>query len=184
MSRILLFIFVLGTALNAAPPKWPEPPTGFSWVNFDAARCAVLKPNGWHLKWETNGKTAAMFISKETIETAGRFQTGLTVNFIAKVKKSTGLKSSKYAQAFLGQAEQKHPQPLKKAFTVKLGKNINGFGLRVKLEESPTQIVHYFLIADDNEDSLTLMIFEAPNSSWNSDWLLGEKMLNGQLWRD
>lgn len=183
MSRILLFIFVLVTALNAAPPKWPEPPAGFSWVNFDAARCAVLKPNGWHLKWETKEKTAAMFISKENIDTAGSFQTGLTVNFMAKVKKSTGLKSSKYAQAFLGKAEQEHPL-LKKAFTVKLGKNINGFGLRVKMKDAPTQIVHYFLIADDNEDSLTLMIFEAPDSSWDSDWLSGEKMLNGQLWRD
>jgi len=181
MIRLIFTIFIAINSLFVAANEFPDPPGGFTWVEFDAGKSAFLKPDGWHLKVESKNGTEALFITKESIESEGRFDTGLTVNYISGVKAKTGVIASQYAQAFLSRAEDKHTRL--KSFKSEIGENITGFGLRVRLDREPAQIVHYFLVADDEADSLRIIMFESPGASWESAWVIGQQLLKGQMWR-
>jgi hypothetical protein len=71
----------------------PAPPPGFTWQEIPELKAAFLRPTGWFFKREEVNGTLAYYITRESIENGGAFQTGLTVN-VFRHKKTNWLPRS------------------------------------------------------------------------------------------
>ena len=189
MFKIKLFtivgIIVIGISFHAYANESEDLPTGYSWYENDALQVALPLPDGWHIKVkESSDGTQALFITKEKIDKKSRFQTGYTLNYFKNFTATKGISPTKYAMGYVLMAQASKPESdiILEPWEKELGSNVFGAGIRIRTDSKPTTIVHYFLVADENEDSLRIMFFEAPESEWEESWKLGELMLSrGQL---
>lgn len=176
----LLFICSIGYAKD-----WGSPPEGFSWHENQEARIAIPVPDGWHVKEDVRDKTAGIFISEEPIRPGDEFTTGYTLNFVDNFSTKNSVGPTQYAAQFIVAAENRELVILE-PWLQDLADGIRGMGIRyLDVDAEPAAIVHYYIIADETDDSLRVSIFEAPEESWNEAWQHGEVMLrDAQLWRD
>jgi hypothetical protein len=134
-------------------------------------------PEGWFFKEELHGDTRAFFISKESIEKGGEFETGLTVN-VFKLKRDAPDRAMKtiaqYAQ--LGDVQ-------------KLWEEENGvlklYGARIHVTKDPPAFTEHLLaIGNSRTNTLYIVLFESPDASWDDAWKKGEVMLGNFLLDD
>ena len=175
LPRCALFLLLLLLSAIAAAQ---EAPAGYSWQEFKPGRIALLKPDGWHVKTESRNGTQALFITQEPIGPGGKFLTGLSLNYVTGIRGKAKVSSTEYARNFLAVAAERHP--VLDSFAKPLAEGINGLGMRLRLADAKPAIVHYFLLADDNADSLHLLFFEAPEAEWETAWKHGQVMLKGR----
>lgn len=155
----------------------PTPPKGYSWVQAKETKSAYLKPDGWYFRKERKGSTWAYFISKENIDKTGRFYTGVTVNIIPNIPKTKGKRPSEFSREFIQQA-------MKKGNITNSWKNAQAifkiFGYRTenKDDKNGAYLTHNLLFANDTTGTLYFIVFEAPTTSWGSDWGIAETILN------
>ena len=168
---VLLLPFVAG-AQQVVTQLGPAP-AGYSWYSDRDAHASVLKPDGWFTRSESKNGTSALFVTKEDIAAAGRYQTGLSLNYITGVSGKSGMKSSEYAVGFLKTALDGNQELMSFANP---GKHSLSIGLRIR-DDRIGETLHYYLIANDADDSLHLFLFEAPSSEWDSAWKTGGPML-------
>ncbi len=162
--------------------KLPDAPDGYRWLRYEEGKSAYLRPQGWHVKTEVEGKTASLFISQENIDKQGSFDTGLTVHIIGDVAVRAGLIASKYASAYVEELA-KSKSVLERAET-SAQDGYSSHTLRYRdASRPPAILVHTHVLADDTADVLRIAIFEAPESNWDSAWAHGEKILKGHVWR-
>lgn len=180
MSKIILglviALFAFPTQAQRVTSLKPAP-EGYSWYSAPDAGATVLKPEGWFVKTETKGDTNALFISKEDIAASGEFQTGMSLNLLRGVKKKTGLTSTKYAVAFLSKVLDGNEELMSFA---KPANGMTSLGLRIK-DRSHDTVIHYYLVADDADDTLHLFIFESPAADWDAAWKIGEPMFRNLI---
>jgi hypothetical protein len=185
LTALILFVGILAPPAPAARPvspgELPTAPHGFSWVDFKEGKTSFLKPIGWYEKREIRDNVAALFITKENIETNGKFETGLTLNYFEHAHRSVNAVPSEFAQKFVALMAAKHT--LSASFKSAIGPDITGFGFRFRDDIAPPKIVHYFIVADDPADTIRIIFFEAPASEWDSAWVVGKQMLNARMWR-
>jgi hypothetical protein len=187
MHRLSLATLVILTSVAAFTGatervQLPAAPEGYRWVRFEEARSAYLRPEGWFLKTELEGQTAALFISKENIDKRGSFETGLTVNIIGEVKPRVGVTPSQYAAAYV--EELVKAKEILERFELPPKDGYVGLGVRYRDASKPPAIVaHAYALADDSGDVLRIVVFEAPEAEWDSAWAHGEKIVNGHVWR-
>ena len=175
---IALCLVALGTAeINAAPPKAPAPPKGFQWVGSTEIGCLFLKPDGWHVKKEKAGDTEALFITKENIETEGKFTTGFSANVIARIRRKTGMPPSRYMARLVEELSEGHKVLLD--LPPKKPGRITGYVLRTQDNEL---VVHHYLLADDQTDKLYITYFESPVAEWESAQKYWEPMMGKIIW--
>lgn len=178
---------LLGTiavaALAADAVKLPDPPDGYRWVRYEEGKSAYLRPDGWFVKTEVEGRTASLFISKENIDARGEFETGLTASIIGDFKARIGVVPSRYAAIYISELTRLKPDVVER-FEEPAVDGYVGLGVRYRDEErEPAILVHTRVLADDTADVLRLVIFEAPESEWTAAWAHGEKMVKGYVWR-
>jgi hypothetical protein len=155
----------------------PTPPAGFSWKNCHDSGTGFLLPDGWFYKEESTADTKACFITKEEIKPGEMFQTGLTVNMIRNVPAKLKVKPSIYSDKLIGELQKKY----------KVGKiNTAGQGTPFDIVSIPTYIegtngekisTLQMFIANDTTGTLYVISYEAPESKWDEDWKIGEKIL-------
>ncbi len=146
------------------------PPAGYTWFTPSNAGAAVLRPDGWFTKSESKNDTDSLFVSKEDIDAAGEFRTGLSLNFVHGVKAKTGLSPAQYAYTFLSKALDGNEEL--KAF----GGPSDGMvsiGLRIR-NKRLGKVIHYYLVANDAGDTLHIFMYEAPAEEWEAAWKTGE----------
>lgn len=168
----MLFSF-LATTAYADKADLPSPPKGFEWQWCEDVSVGILKPQQWHFKTNMKNRTRGYFITKEKIEEAGEFSTGLSLNVIPSVGLKRGGLASDFAKAYVRTAIQDEESVLKIIPPKDVGP-VKTFGCRIKKAGS---VVHYFLIADDSRDILYLFMFESPEKEWNTAWKIGETIL-------
>ena len=171
---IAIFILVMLSSLSHAQTERNYGPAaaGYTWFEAKDAGAAALKPEGWFAKVESKNGTGALFITKEDIDSSGKFETGLSLNFVRGVRATTGLTSSKYAISFLSKALEGNEELT--SFGTP-GKAMTTIGLRVK-NKKLDKVIHYYLVANDAGDTLHIFTFESPAQDWDSAWALGEPM--------
>lgn len=172
MRRILLLL-----ALVFAPCVGAErlsslgtPPPGYAWFGSKESGVAVLKPDGWFTKAESQQGTDALFVAKEDLNSRGRFETGLSLNALRGVKQKTGLSASQYAYAFLAKSLEGNEE------LMSFGGPADGtmtIGLRFR-NRGLDKVIHYYLVASDSRDTLHIFMFEAPSKEWDAAWRVGE----------
>ena len=151
-------------------------PPGFTFYESKNKTGSFLRPDKWFLKEEISGETRALFITKEDIDVAGHFFTGLAVNKVPSVMSKTKTSASKYAKEV---ADRLRATGIILRAGVISGNSIDMNIVRKKLDKGGTPvIVHYITIGNDGADTFYLISFEAPESSWEEDMKFGTPMLN------
>lgn len=166
---LILFTALLAQAVSAI--DLPAPPPGFTWQEITELKAAFLRPDGWFFKREENKGTLAYFITKENIENNGEFQTGLTVN-VFRLEKDTAVEKGRN---FIDQlAAKKHGE--------KWSKEIGPFKefgcLTRDTDPSGTTVVQTLMVANPKTNTLYLLIFESPESTWDSAWKIGKQIMD------
>ncbi len=154
--------------LSAEDP--PKAPAGFAWKNVASIKAAFLVPDGWFFKEELRKDVRGIFISKESIDKDGKFQTGLTINVFPHKKDAPAR-----ARQFV--AEQASAGDV-----VNLWEADNGplklYGVRLHVTRDPPAFTEHILaIGNSNTDTLYIFLFESPDATWDEAWKKGEAML-------
>jgi len=177
---ILLLAFAFG--LRAEDPL-PPAPSGFSWQRLPPIKSALLKPDAWFFKQSKKGQTDAFFITKEDIDKAGAFKTGMTLNCLRDIEKKSGKSPSVYAASLADAAAEKHQ------LVERLSSKQGPFhSVRFRYVDTPAGkeniTVCQLLIANDKTGTLFLAIFEAPTTNWDEAWKAGETIFKKMLLDD
>ena len=169
-------------SIVSCPQDLPQAPAGYEWYVFEAGKAAYLKPDGWFVKVESEKGTDALFISKENIDEQGEFRTGMTVNVVREFKSRQGRIPSAYADSYIASLGELYK--LLEVERVPPNSGITGIRARYRdTSRKPHIMIATLLIADDQADTLRILIFESPERDWQKAWVHGELMLKGQLWR-
>ena len=172
-------VVALLLALSALAEDPPPAPKGFAWKRIESVKASFLVPEGWHFKEETKDGTRAFFITKEDIDKNGTFETGLSVN-VQTLKKDP---AQERAAAFVGEIITSHEvleswgteTGVMKAYACRVR--------RVSPEHSPL-IIQALAIGNSRTNTLYLIFFESPESSWDAAWKQGEPILTSFLLDD
>ncbi len=162
MKESLLLALLTSLVVYALPAiDLPSPPPGFTWQEIPELKAAILRPNGWFFKREEGKGTLAYFITKENIENNGQFQTGLTLNVFRLKKESAVEKGRNFiyqlANRQHGEKWAREVGPFKE------------FGCLTKdTEPGGTSVVQTLMVANPKTNTLYLLIFESPESEWDS----------------
>jgi hypothetical protein len=172
MKAFLSLAFLAVLFVQAVPAtELPPPPPGFTWQEIPELKAAFLRPDNWFFKREVSKGTLAFFITKESIESGGEFQTGLTVN-VFRVKKDSAVEKAKSSIDQL--AAQKHGD--------KWAKDVGPFKefgcLSKDTDSSGTTVTQTLMVANPKTNTLYLLIFESPESSWDSAWKIGKQIMD------
>ena len=184
----------------------PAPPSGFTWHPFKEAQITVLRPEGWHVHqvmddriragWQP--QTALAFtgsVSKECIQTEGRFTTGLTLNVFRGTKE--GLRqhnpdSHPDLPVVLPLASMLPNLPSDPRFQVLyldpcVQRTAGSRLIRVQFRQLAPAIpniswhgpliIQRFIIEFDQGPDVYLLTFESPESTWDESWKIGKQML-------
>jgi len=151
-------------------------PPGFTLQESRNHVGSFLRPDGWFLKEEISGETYALFITRENIDTDGRFLTGFSVNKVPGILTKTKTPASKYAREV---ADRLRVTGVILGAGIVSGNSIDMNIVRKKLDkDGATIIVHYITIGNDGTDTFYLISFEAPESLWEKEIQIGTPMLN------
>jgi hypothetical protein len=150
---------------------------GFKQQYISDLNINVLIPDGWFYKWVTNNSTKAFFITKEDIDTTGRFSTGLTVNVKYDVENV-----DETAKSFVSSMVNQNTTTKVLGKSIKISNKANtkilyGASVEAKLpvnkndpNPNPEKTLSYFAISDTQTKTLYLMIFESPRKDWDTEW--------------
>lgn len=156
----------------------PPAPDGFSWVRMPEIMAAFLKPQGWfeHDKETKDSHTFA--ISKESVMEYGSFDTGLTVIAFTDVLNKLNFPPYAVSLQMYEDIKSSISNTIIKTKDITQGK-FKSFIVRYENHPKVAEpiIVHKLFVANDKTSSLYIVSFEAPKSSWDQAWELGEVIL-------
>jgi hypothetical protein len=155
----------------------PPAPDGFSWERLPVIRATVLRPKGWFFKHEGNKATQAYFVTKESIEKGGKYETGLTIQAMRMRK---GVKPSQFAEKYAETIVKSGQVDVEKTWKAE-GGPFQTLGSRYVTHGDPPHHQQSLLIANDKTGTLYIILFESPQSQWDEAWKLGQPMLKQLL---
>ena len=178
----LLIALLLSTIVSigalAQPAGFPPPPIGYGWVSCTETKSVFPKPDGWFFKKVgKDSQTWGYFFTKENIDKLGSFSTGLSVNVVLDVQAKSGTPARDYAAAFVGEAAKAN-SVLVEPWQKKLGP-FHQFGVRTLVPDSKRGdfINHILAIGNEETGTVYFLTFEAPVTSWEAAWKVGEPIL-------
>lgn len=181
MKKTIFSVIVLVIALiniEARANDFPPPPKGFAWFVSANKVGTFLKPDGWFVKEEGGKVDKSLFITKEDLDKVKKFGTGLSVNMVPRVKARTGTLPTDYAKTFLAQYSE-NPFKILGSYSVPEQNGHEGFGLKYSgINNGVNTVVQVLIVASNRDDTLYILIFEAPENMWAEESLKGQAMLN------
>jgi len=155
-----------------------ELPKGFTWHISKNGKFAVPLPADWFVLEENPEGAYQLSISKEDIQKHGKFQIGLTLAANRNISSTAKVSPSVYARGLLEVLKEQN-EALTDVWSESLALHTTAFGLRIKSVQNKSEIImENYLIADDQADTLTIIMFEAPVTEWHEAWVFGEVMLS------
>jgi hypothetical protein len=171
-------ILVLLVAAPLAGEEPPAAPDGFVWKKIDSVKAAFLLPKGWYFKEEEKDGAYGIFISKENIDTAGEFETGMSVH-VQRLKKDPAPDRAALLIMQLSEGNEVQRTWRTEQGVLKL------FGARIRVTvDPPTFIEHVLAIGNSRTNTLYFIRFESPEANWNEAWKTGDVMLQDFLLDD
>ena len=186
MKKVMVLLVVLSLSLlgygtptrSTNETALPEAPAGYRWERFVEVQSAFLCPVGWHRVHRAGFSSHSYALSAESVEDAGSFETGMTLQVIKDLMKNKGMPPSVFAIEMTQLALNKPENSRISSEDLSSGP-FKAFGVRYKNAPAVAKpiIIHQVSIANDKQDTLYVVTFEAPESSWDHAWKLGEVML-------
>lgn len=164
-TEVLLISALTGAAVWS--PELP-PQEGYRWETVPEVKAAVLVPIGWHFKVDKRGATVGYFVTRESIDATGQFETGLTVNV---VRRPEATDAADFASEFLSRFAA--GKTVLRTWDVSQGPFV-GHGCRV---EDSVSVLHVLAFANPKTNTFYFVMFEAPKATWNEAWRIGERIV-------
>jgi hypothetical protein len=179
--------------------KLPPPPRGFTWHPFKEAPITVLRPEGWHVHQVMDNTVFTGCVSKESIQTEGRFITGLTVNVFRGTKDGLrqAVPNSHPDTAVAGMLGGILPSlPSDPRFQVIyldpcVQRTRASRLIRVRYRQLAPAMpnipwhgplaVQRFIIEFDQSPDVYLLTFESLESTWDESWKIGKQILTNPV---
>ena len=153
-------------------------PDGFIQKTIPELGLSVLQPENWYYRYEEQGNTSAIFVTKENIEEYGRFSTGLSVNIISEIDQPTVIVNNFIDSILMAETT-------KEVFSqdnryLGDGEEIlfRACYITAEIEIDPNdpnpskeKTIIYMAIADPEHKSVYILFFESPSSEWEDAWL-------------
>ncbi len=176
ISIIAFAIFYALTAFPAGSNPQPNIPPGFELYEAKNGVGKFFRPKGWFIKEESKGTTNALFISRENIDVSQRFSVGLTVYQMRSFKRFKNVLPSVYAKIYVSTLIKK----MEVIISGVVKNNATEMNIvRVKGDNNGiSTIIHHIAVGFDSEDTLYLILFEAPEKEWKSQYDNARIMLN------
>jgi hypothetical protein len=172
-KAVLLVVFATLIVQTLSAIDVPAPPPGFTWQEVPELKAAFLKPNGWFFRREEKKDTLAYFITKESIEHGGEFQTGLTIN-VFHLRKDPAVERGK--KLIDDMASAHHAENEK--WAQKIGP-FQEFGCLLKVTDATgTTKMHALTVANPKTNTLYLFTFESPDLEWDAAWKTGKQIMD------
>jgi tetratricopeptide (TPR) repeat protein len=155
----------------------PTPPNGYSWLRMPKAMAAALKPDGWFEKTENTADAVTYIISKESLDAQESFETGFTLIAVKDIKSKSGLPAIMFPFTLTKEIEDDSESTVIQMEDISQGPFTS---IMVQYENHPENmppiIIHKAFIANEDTNSLYIIIFEAPKDEWTEAWNTGEVM--------
>jgi hypothetical protein len=158
-----------------------EPLPEFERRDFGFARIDV--PRGWYVRHREGGGTRAVFITLESIEKHGRFQTGLSVNAIRDIPKKTSLSATAYAKGLIEKMAQTHQN---RGIVEHSAGVLKGWASFFRSKSADGNMVVQYTIASGNDEtgSAFVVTFESPEMEWHDTWKMGSRLVQSVSIKD
>lgn len=178
LAAVALSIVPVAEPVEAA--ELPAAPVGFSWIEIHDIRGAFLLPTGWHFRKRGDFQ---YFLTREPMEPGKSFETGLTVSVVRKVSESTGWEAPAYSEAIASAPSD--GEELLDSWQNSFG-TLPLFGARLRRAREGLEPVIFqrLVLGNGATDTMYILLFESPESSWQEMWKLGDTMLNQFLLGD
>ena len=175
---VLAMVVLLG-APGVAGLDLPPPPSGYLWEQCTDIGGALLRPEDWSFRRLSSGGKLAYFITKSAWEPEQPFDVGLTFNVLFDVPSQSGLPPTAFAKRFVGRAAAVHQ--VERTWTNEMGP-FKAEGIVYSGRGASRGFKFYNLvIANDKTGTAYLVIFEAPETSWESEWSVIEPTVKKML---
>lgn len=170
-AMVLMCMVTVLAACQTAPGKHdgskPDAPSGMSWYKANNGVGEFLRPNGWYIKEQSQNFTNSLFISKENIDTNGRFLTGLTVNRYGDWSVSSKKTPSESAKEMAGKFASTGNVLLNR---VMAGNGYVMYAVRVASDNNGVKTTAHYLVAGmDQQNVLYMMVAESPTAEWEAN---------------
>lgn len=171
---ILLISICLLSSCKSSERNLKEAPEGYTWQSVSSMDAYFLLPKNWFTKEEESNGTKAYFITKENIETNGRFKTGMSINCIPNMSKKINISVDKYACTFIDVLADKYT--LIKKFKTDIGP-FTRYACEIKGNNNGEEIHMYQLcVANNRTGTLYIIVAESPESEWNENSKILDKI--------
>lgn len=171
LAGVALSIVSVALPIDAA--ELPAAPLGFSWIEIPEIGGAFLLPTGWHFRKRGDFQ---FFLTPVGMEPGKPFETGLKISVGRKVSESTGWEAPAYSEVIASAPSD--GEELLDSWQSSFG-TLQLFGARLRRAREGLEPVIFQRIALGNgeTDTMYILLFESPESSWQEMWKLGETML-------
>jgi len=162
---------------EGACPEMLQAPEGFNWKFLPESSLAVLVPNDWYFKSESQNQTMdAYFISLENINQAGSFKTGYSI-FVVQ---DSNLNAAQYAKEYAAGYSTRENVVDSSELSERQDGNFLYYEFEYGIEETNTtyaSIVHEFIAVNTETNTLYLTVFESPKDQWDEAWQIGQVII-------
>ncbi len=163
----LCFLLMLFSPLCRADDL-TSAPEGFQWVRVDEIKARFLKPDGWSFSKRRSGDRGLISISKENIDDAGFFMTGLTIIPLVVGHPGQADIAPGYARVYIDVAAENSSEVLVKPWSYS-DEYFTGFGITTKNIDPNLgdYITDHLAIGNNRTGAVYLIVFESPVDMWD-----------------
>ena len=158
-----LFVTSAGLCLEL-----PQAPDGYAWEECSDIGGALLRPEHWSFRRHSDAGELAYFITKEPWDPPQPIDVGLTFNVVFGIPGQSGMPPTEFAKRFVARAAEAHQT--ERTWTNEMGP-FKAEGI-VYSGTGELKGFKFFnlIIANDKTGTAYLVIFEAPEASWDAEW--------------
>ncbi len=168
------------------PDQISETPKGFIVKECEGIDALFLMPATWFYHTKTKDGTTTFYMTQESIAERGRYETGLAVSAIPKMREKTGIEPVSFARRYI--TAQPNFEPTSEVVTFSEGGLIV---FRRYFKTLPIQVAStvlykekniYMECTGNNQTGMTYVaLFEAPAEQWQQYAETGKIMIEGRI---
>jgi len=175
---------VLGLLSRESSPRvtrvLPTAPDGFTWRQLREINAAVLVPDEWRVKRETDKKlTAAVayFVTLQNIDALGKFDTGMSLNVLMARSRSEDVESVAREKITADCMNRPVLKRLKSSSEV-TGGVFHRYGCVARVRgKAGSIVIDHRLIVNTRTKTMYIVDFESPENQWEEAWKKGTKVV-------